>query len=198
MNRYTSNKTWRSFTTPRLHQVNDLDLWAQTQLSRILPTLHFELLGKQRTWVTPYQEMQMSRSTPNKMMHLTDEHGRSTKCTIKWYSFRKTLYDTESDVNIMTSVTYQLLHGTMPLQPTYISRWFSGHWHEKKTTQPQPEEENHQGRMGRLRRRSGKVWRHTAWIELSWGDCSTESGKEDRLHEEEALPEPPTMPSSKS
>jgi len=27
----------------------------------------------------------------------------------------------------------------------------------KKATQPKPEEANHQGRMGRLRRRSGKV-----------------------------------------
>jgi len=33
-------------------------------LSRMLPTPHFELLGKRRTWVTPYQEVQMSRSTP--------------------------------------------------------------------------------------------------------------------------------------
>ena len=42
------------------------------------------------------------------------------KCTINGYSFQKTLYDTGSDDNIMTTVTYQLLHGTMPLQPTYI------------------------------------------------------------------------------
>ena len=33
-------------------------------LSKILPTPHFELLGKRRTWVTPYQEVQTSRSTP--------------------------------------------------------------------------------------------------------------------------------------
>jgi len=32
-------------------------------LSKILPTQQFELLGKRRTWVTPYQEVQMSRST---------------------------------------------------------------------------------------------------------------------------------------
>ena len=49
---------------------------------------------------------------------------------------------------------------------------------EKKTTQPQPEEANHQGRMGRIWRRSCKVWKHTAWTELSWGDRSTESGVE--------------------
>jgi len=33
-------------------------------LSKILLTPHFELLGKQRTWVTTYQEVQTSRSTP--------------------------------------------------------------------------------------------------------------------------------------
>ena len=33
-------------------------------LSRLLPTPHFELLGKRRTWVTLYQEVQTSRSTP--------------------------------------------------------------------------------------------------------------------------------------
>ena len=44
----------------------------------------------------------------------------SIECTNNGYSFQKTLYDTGSDVNIMTAVTYQLLHGTMLLQPTYI------------------------------------------------------------------------------
>jgi len=33
-------------------------------LSKILPTPQIELLGKRRTWVTPYQEVQTSRSTP--------------------------------------------------------------------------------------------------------------------------------------
>ena len=44
----------------------------------------------------------------------------SIECTINGYSFQKTLYDTGSDDNIMAAVTYQLLHGTMPLQPIYI------------------------------------------------------------------------------
>jgi len=44
----------------------------------------------------------------------------SIECTINGYSFQKTLYDTGSNDNIMAIVTYQLLHGTMPLQPTYI------------------------------------------------------------------------------
>ena len=71
---------------------------------------------------------------------------------------------------------------------------------KKKTTQPQPKEANHQGRIGRLQRRSGKVWRHTAWTELSWGDRSTKSGveREDNYTEEEALQEAPTTPLNKS
>jgi len=44
----------------------------------------------------------------------------SIECTINRYSFQKTLYDTGFDDNIMAAVTYQLLHGTMPLQPIYI------------------------------------------------------------------------------
>ena len=44
----------------------------------MLPMLHLELLDKRRTWVTPYQEVQMSRSTPNQMMHLKDEHGKKS------------------------------------------------------------------------------------------------------------------------
>ena len=28
--------------------------------------------------MTPYQEVQMSRSTPNQMMHLKDEHGEKS------------------------------------------------------------------------------------------------------------------------
>ena len=43
----------------------------------------------------------------------------SIECAINGYSFQKTLYDTGSDNNIMAAVTYQLLHGTMPLQPIY-------------------------------------------------------------------------------
>ena len=44
----------------------------------------------------------------------------SIECSISGYSFQKTLCDTRSGVNIMAAVTYQLLYGTMPLQPTYI------------------------------------------------------------------------------
>jgi hypothetical protein len=44
----------------------------------------------------------------------------SIECTINGYSFQKTLCDTVSGVNIMAAVTYELMYGTMPLQPTYI------------------------------------------------------------------------------
>ena len=44
----------------------------------------------------------------------------SIQCSINGYNFHKTLCDTGSCVNIMASVTYQLLFGTMPLKPTYI------------------------------------------------------------------------------
>jgi len=44
----------------------------------------------------------------------------SIECTINGYSFQKALYDTGSDENTMVAVTYQLLHGTMPLQPINI------------------------------------------------------------------------------
>jgi len=47
-------------------------------LSKMLLTPHFKLLGKQRTWGTPYQEVQTSRSTPNQMMHLKDEDGEKS------------------------------------------------------------------------------------------------------------------------
>ena len=57
----------------------------------------------------------------------------SIECTINVYSFQKTLYDAGSDVNIMATVTYQLLHGTgLYNQHTFSSRWFSGHWHGRR------------------------------------------------------------------
>jgi hypothetical protein len=38
--------------------------------------LHFKQLDERRTWVTPYQEVQLSRSPPwDQMMHLRSEHG---------------------------------------------------------------------------------------------------------------------------
>jgi len=44
----------------------------------------------------------------------------SIQCSINGYNFQKMLRDTESGVNIMAAVTYQLMFGTMPLNPTYI------------------------------------------------------------------------------
>jgi len=44
----------------------------------------------------------------------------SIQCSINGYNFQKTLCDTGLGITIMAAVTYQLLFGTMPLQPTYI------------------------------------------------------------------------------
>jgi len=44
----------------------------------------------------------------------------SIHCSINGYNFYKTLCDIGSGVNIMATVTYRLLFGTMPLKPTYI------------------------------------------------------------------------------
>ena len=55
----------------------------------------------------------------------------SIYCSINGYNFYKTLCDTGSDVNIMAAVTYQLLHGTMPLQPTYIQLQMADHTFRK-------------------------------------------------------------------
>ena len=54
------------------------------------------------------------------MIKKDDPGVPSIECTINGYSFQKTLYDIGSNDNIMAAVTYQLLHGTMSLQPTYI------------------------------------------------------------------------------
>jgi len=44
----------------------------------------------------------------------------SIQCSINGYNFQKMLCDTRSSINIMATVTYQLLFGTMPLKSTYI------------------------------------------------------------------------------
>ena len=44
----------------------------------------------------------------------------SIQCSINGYNFQKTLCDTGSGVNIMASITYQLLFGNMAIKLTYI------------------------------------------------------------------------------
>ena len=44
----------------------------------------------------------------------------SIYCSINGYNFYKSTCDTGLGVNIMAAVTYRLLFGTMPLEPTYI------------------------------------------------------------------------------
>jgi len=98
----------------------------------------------------------------------------SIEYTINGYSFQKTLYDTGSDVNIMATDTYQLLHRTMPLQPTYIQLQMIFRlliWEKTIRSAHHPWETV----------ALNQVWREKIVI-----------------HEEEAPPEPPTTPSSES
>jgi hypothetical protein len=49
-----------------------------------------------------------------------DDLGVPTiECIINRSSFQKAVCDTRSGINIMAKVTYEYLHGTMPLNPTY-------------------------------------------------------------------------------
>ena len=64
MSRYTSSKTWWSFFHSQSLPSEGPGSTSTNTLSRMLLMPHFELLGKRRTWVTPYQEVQTSRSAP--------------------------------------------------------------------------------------------------------------------------------------
>jgi len=70
--------------------------------------------------VTAIHRAQDRRLKSSFLIKKDDPGVPSFECTINGYSFQKTLYDTGSGVNIMAVITYQLLYGTMPLQPTYI------------------------------------------------------------------------------
>jgi hypothetical protein len=60
------------------------------------------------------------RRPKSPFLNKKDDPGMpSIECSINGYSFQKALCDTGSGVNIMATVTYQLLYGTMPLKPTY-------------------------------------------------------------------------------
>jgi hypothetical protein len=57
------------------------DVWYHYSSMTKLPQsmLHFKLVDEQRTWVTPYQKVQLSRSPPwHQMMHLRSEHGKKS------------------------------------------------------------------------------------------------------------------------
>jgi hypothetical protein len=70
----------RRLSTPKFYKVKVLNLqehahWARCcQLPQLM--LHFKLLDKWRTWVTPYQEVHISWSPPwGQMSHLRNKHG---------------------------------------------------------------------------------------------------------------------------
>ena len=78
------------------------------------------MLTESAKMVTAAQGCQDRRLKSLFLIKKDDPGVPSIKCTINGYYFQKTLYDSGSNVNIMAAVTYQLLHGTMSLQPTYI------------------------------------------------------------------------------
>jgi len=75
ISRYTSSKNLKEFYNSQTPPSEGLRSTSTNTLSRMLPMPHLKLLYKRRTWVTPYQEVQMSRPTPNQIMHLKDEHS---------------------------------------------------------------------------------------------------------------------------
>ena len=81
--------------------------------------------NKQQVWtelanmVTAIYRGQDRRLKSPFLIKKDDPGVPSIQCTINGYSIQKTICDTGSGVNIMAAVTYQLLYGTMPLQPTY-------------------------------------------------------------------------------
>ena len=75
---------------------------------------------KSAKMVTAVQGGQDRRLKSPFLIKKDDPGVPSIECSINGYSFQKTLYDTGYNVNIMAAVTYHLLHGTMPLQSTYI------------------------------------------------------------------------------
>jgi len=79
-----------------------------------------QMLTESAKMVTAAQGGQDRRLKSPFLVKRDDPGVPSIECTINGYSFQKTLYNTGSDDNIMAAVTYQLLHGTMPLQSIYI------------------------------------------------------------------------------
>ena len=74
---------------------------------------------KSAMMVTAVQEGQDHRLKSPFLTKMDDLGMPRIQCSINGYNFQKTLCDTESGVNIMDAVTYQLLFGTMPLKPIY-------------------------------------------------------------------------------
>ena len=102
--------------------------------------------------VTAVQRGQDRRLKSPFLIKKDDPGVPSIECTINGYSFQKTLYDTRSDDNIMATVTYQLLHGTMLLQPRYIQLQtiFRSLTWEKTTMIHPPSLEDHSSTLSKL------------------------------------------------
>jgi len=101
-------------------------LYREVQMSRPAPNqmMHLKDEHGEKSWPEDLEHWILAgrcqdRRLKSPFLIKKDDPGvPSIECTINGYSFQKTLYDTGSDINIMAAVTYHLLHGTMPLQPT--------------------------------------------------------------------------------
>ena len=112
MSRYTSSKIWRSFTTPRLHQVKNLDLWAQTHwrywtLRQWLPWDAWgRKLLQQQLLLQPSSTKSRLESTEAKL--LRGDPGRPViPISIGMVDFPEALCDFGSSVNIIPRVLYE-------------------------------------------------------------------------------------------
>ena len=68
----------KEFYNSEIPPSEELESTSTNTLSRMLPMPHLELLDKRRTWVTPYQEVQMSRPT---LLGILNANRKIRKCT---------------------------------------------------------------------------------------------------------------------
>ena len=104
MSRYTSSKIWRTFTTPRLHQVKNLDLRAQTHWRywTLRQSLPWDAWGH-NYWSNPIVEV-ITDLLPVKR----DNPGRPViPISIGMVDFLEALCNFGSSVNIMLRVLYE-------------------------------------------------------------------------------------------
>ena len=104
MSRYTSSKIWKTFTTPRLHQVKNLDLQAQTHWRdwTLKQSLPWDAWGR-NYWSNPVVEV-ITNLLPVKR----DNPGRPViPISIGMVDFLEALCDFGSSVNIMPKVLYE-------------------------------------------------------------------------------------------
>ena len=108
MSRYTSSKTWRSFTTPRFHQVKNLDLHAQTHWRywTLTQSLPWDAWGRKL-----HQQQTTTTTTTNILNKIKrgDPGRRVIPISIDMVDFLEAFCDFGSSVNIMPRVADRTL-----------------------------------------------------------------------------------------